>query len=175
MIHRVDFPPPVSDIQRYPIPILINYRRSDQPNKTSSSSSSSSFLSSRFHLLDYLPSEQFLRRSSSHGTDLHFSTFNKKKRFFSFLRFDLFLFVLIDLTDLRTFLLQRAQRKEHGRSLRGRRLIVEFTKTTPGQNGRRGRYFGGDDRVCSLINEKCLSLEEENRLEWIWTRSIKIP
>lgn len=42
---------------------------------------------------------------------------------------------------------ERAQRKEHGRSLRGRRLIVEFTKTTPGQNGRRGRYVGGDYRM----------------------------
>lgn len=42
---------------------------------------------------------------------------------------------------------ERAQRKEHGRSLRGRRLIVEFTKTTPGQNGRRGRFVGGEDRM----------------------------
>ncbi|CAF3387124.1 unnamed protein product [Rotaria sp. Silwood1] len=42
---------------------------------------------------------------------------------------------------------ERAQRKEHGRSHRGRRLIVEFTKTTPGQNGRRGRYIGGDERM----------------------------
>lgn len=53
------------------------------------------------------------------------------------------------LPNLVHLLFQRAQRKEHGRSLRGRRLIVEFTKTTPGQNGRRGRYVGGggEDRV----------------------------
>jgi len=38
---------------------------------------------------------------------------------------------------------ERAQRKEHGRSHRGRRLIVEFSKTTPGQ-GRRGRFTPND-------------------------------
>ncbi|CAF2394507.1 unnamed protein product [Rotaria sp. Silwood2] len=42
---------------------------------------------------------------------------------------------------------ERAQRKEHGRSHRGRRLIVEFTKTTPGQNGQRGQYIGGHERM----------------------------
>ncbi|CAF0937592.1 unnamed protein product [Didymodactylos carnosus] len=41
---------------------------------------------------------------------------------------------------------ERAQRKEHGRSHRGRRLIVEFAKTTPGQ-GRRGRFTGSDNRI----------------------------
>ncbi|CAF0820777.1 unnamed protein product [Rotaria sordida] len=50
---------------------------------------------------------------------------------------------------------ERAQRKEHGRSHRGRRLIVEFSKTTPGQNGQRRRYIGGDKRMGNgNINER---------------------
>jgi hypothetical protein len=40
------------------------------------------------------------------------------------------------------FLFQRAQRQESGRSLRGRRLIVQFTKTKAGQNQRRDRAIG---------------------------------
>ncbi|CAM2697368.1 unnamed protein product [Rotaria socialis] len=41
----------------------------------------------------------------------------------------------------------RAQRKEHGRSHRGRRLIVEFSKTTPGQNRQRSQYSVGNERM----------------------------
>ncbi|CAF1551062.1 unnamed protein product [Rotaria magnacalcarata] len=42
---------------------------------------------------------------------------------------------------------ERAQRKEHGRSHRGRRLIVEFSKTTPGQNRQRSQYSVGNERM----------------------------
>jgi len=42
------------------------------------------------------------------------------------------------------FLFQRAHRQESGRSFRGRRLIVQFTKTKAGQNPRRDRVIGLD-------------------------------
>ena len=35
--------------------------------------------------------------------------------------------------------MKTAQRSEHGRVHRGRTLVVEFTKTTPGQNLNRNR------------------------------------
>jgi len=44
-------------------------------------------------------------------------------------------------------LLQLAQRNEHGRVHRGRSLVVEFTKTTPGQNINRNRRMGSNERV----------------------------